>query len=460
MLLWILMESGTMSDSSASIKESQESLLPQTPAYWVFLPGLAVSAYVLWMGPRGNNRELFGSALLVFVLALAGPLFRALQQRVLASVCALLVISSYWTVPFLFLFVYSVLALVFFWIFLLPLLVFAIAATISLARKLGGTYAIGSTWAFGTVGVGFLCGMIAASTLLQGKNKDLTWARGLDPIVLAPAILVIDKCSQEFAVSHPQTGYPESLEQLGPSGTGCLSAALLQGQIKGFTILYQPGAKDSDGKIGGYAVKGRETSPKGLDVSSIISDESGRIHFRSDGPHGMGSTIDYFPGQAAFSLLVDTLWAASLNSSFQIIDAHGNRLVRDRDEYVRTCLWEQRFTDKRQFTSGGLNFEYSFTSENNGTVNGFTVEVRPQQYGISGIRSYLAVATIDPHTSLHFFVIHVTPQDRSATLADPMTQPGEVKPSGYLSSEKPTTSLRGEESSPPPNPPPKSAHSP
>ena len=124
-----------MSDSSASIKESQESLLPQTPAYWVFLPGLAVSAYVLWMGPRGNNRELFGPALLVFVLALAGPLFRALQQRVLASVCALLVISSYWTVPFLFLFVYSVLALVFFWIFLLPLLVFAIAATISLARR-------------------------------------------------------------------------------------------------------------------------------------------------------------------------------------------------------------------------------------------------------------------------------------------------------------------------------------
>src|SRR6267154_656155 len=109
MLLWILMESGTMSDSSASIKELQESLLPQTPAYWVFLPGLAVSAYVLWMGPRGNNRELFGPALLVFVLALAGPLFRALQQRVLASVCALLVISSYWTVPFLFLFVYSVL---------------------------------------------------------------------------------------------------------------------------------------------------------------------------------------------------------------------------------------------------------------------------------------------------------------------------------------------------------------
>src|SRR5882762_10126633 len=173
MLLWILMESGTMSDSSASIKESQESLLPQTPAYWVF--------------------------------------FRGLQQRVSASVCALLVISSYWTVPFLFLFVYSVLALVFFWIFLLPLLVFAIAATISLARRLGGTSAIGSTWAFGTVGVGFLCGMIAASTLLHGKNKDLTWARGLDPIVLAPAILVIDKCSQEFAVSHPQTGYPESL---------------------------------------------------------------------------------------------------------------------------------------------------------------------------------------------------------------------------------------------------------
>ncbi len=66
--------------------------------------------------------------------------------------------------------------------------------------------------------------------------------------------------------------------------------------------------------------------------------------------------------------------------------------------FVRHRLWEHPFTDKRKFSSGGHNFEYSFTSENDGTIKGFTVDVRPQQYGISGIRSYLAVATIDLRT--------------------------------------------------------------
>src|SRR6266851_7486059 len=52
-----------------------------------------------------------------------------------------------------------------------------------------------------------------------------------------------------------------------------------------------------------------------------------------------------------------------------------------------------------------------------------SVEVRPQQYGIAGIRSYLAVATIDRRTSRHSLHIYATQQDRSATMADPLTQP-------------------------------------
>src|SRR5216683_1765190 len=36
-----------MSNSSANIGNSEGSAPPKTPAYWVFLPGLAVSTYVL-----------------------------------------------------------------------------------------------------------------------------------------------------------------------------------------------------------------------------------------------------------------------------------------------------------------------------------------------------------------------------------------------------------------------------
>ena len=433
------MESGPLSNSNECIRDSRENRPPQPPPYWVFLPGLVFSAYVLVASAyvlsapnsRGDKRAVIGLALLVFVPSLAGPLFRALRRTVLASVCAVLVVGSYWAFCFSLLFIYSVLALLFFWHLLLPPLGFAIASTISLARKRGGQ------WALSTVFVGFLCGMIGAAAVQASKNAELNWVRPLDPVVLGPDMLLIDKCSQEFAASHPETGYPESLAQLGPSGTDCLPAALVQPQIKEFTITYEPGAKDSDGRIGGYSVKARETSPKGKDVSSIFTDESGRIHYRFDGPHGMGATTAHFPGKETFSQVLDCLWDASLNSSFRLIDEHGDRTVTDRDLYVRHCLGQRLFTGERKFSSGGYNFEYRFTSESDGTINGFTVEVRPQQYGISGIRSYLAVATIDRRTSQRSLNIHAAPQDRSATLADPITQPGEIKPPGYLASEKP-----------------------
>jgi hypothetical protein len=425
-----------MSNSSTNIGNSEGSAPPKTPAYWVFLPGLAVSTYVL-VEASPHASAYHGAielALLVFVPGFAGPLFRALGQTVLSSVCAVIVIGSYWTISFLLLFwstAESVVALLYVSIFFVPALGFAIAATISLARRLR------VEWAFSTVGVGFLCGVIGAATFLAAKRSEVSWERALDPVVLAPDMIAIDKCSQEFAASHSETGYPESLEQLGPQGSDCVPEALLKGQYKGFTISYEPGPKDADGKVAAYAVKARETSPKGQEVSSMFSDESGRIHYRFDGPHGMGTTIAYFPGQDTFSQLLDCLWDASLNSTFRFIDEHGDRVVTDRDLYVRHRLWEHPFTDKRKFSSGGHNFAYGFTSENDGTINGFTVDVRPQQYGISGIRSYLAVATIDLRTSRHSFNIHATPQNRSATLADPMTQPGEIKPPGYLSSEKP-----------------------
>jgi hypothetical protein len=423
-----------MSDGSAGVQESREGRPPQPPAYWVFLPGLVVSAYflaasayALWVRiPRANNRAVLELALLVFVPGLTGLLARAFRQAVLASFCAVVVIGSYWAFCFFLLFVYSVFALLFLWHLFLPPLGFAIAATISLVRSRGGQ------WALSTVFVGFLCGMIGAAAVQASKNAQSNWARPLDPVPLGPDMLVIDKCSQEFAASHSATGYPQSLEQLGPSGTGCLPASLVQRQIKGFTITYEPGAKDSDGRIGGYAVKARETSPKGADVSSMFSDDSGRIYYRFDGPHGKGSTTEYFPAKHEFGLVLDCLWDASTSSTFELSDEHADRMVTDRDLYVRHRLGERLFTDKRKFSPGGYNFEYRFTSENDGAINGFTVEVRPQQYGISGIRSYLAVATIDRRTSRRSLNIHATPQDRSATLADPMAQPGEIKSAGYI----------------------------
>ncbi len=137
-----------MSNSSANIGNSEGSAPPKTPAYWVFLPGLAVSTYVLVeASPRASAYHgAIELALLVFV---PGPLFRALGQTVLSSVCAVIVIGSYWTITFFLLFAYtpeSVFGLLYVSIFFVPALGFAIAATISLVRRLR------VEWAFSTVG--------------------------------------------------------------------------------------------------------------------------------------------------------------------------------------------------------------------------------------------------------------------------------------------------------------------
>jgi len=69
---------------------------------------------------------------------------------------------------------------------------------------------------------------------------------------------------------------------------------------------------------------------------------------------------------------------------------------------------------------GGYSYEYSFTRGEAGTIDGFAVEVRPERYGIAGIRSYLAVGTIDSPTRHNTLNVYATPQDRPATTNDPL----------------------------------------
>ena len=76
-----------------------------------------------------------------------------------ASVCAFVVLCSYWTLTFFLLFALASatpLAILYFWFWTLPPVIVSVAATISFAKR------VGSQWALSSVGVGLVCGVFVA----------------------------------------------------------------------------------------------------------------------------------------------------------------------------------------------------------------------------------------------------------------------------------------------------------
>ena len=415
---------------------SVDKTRPGTPAHWIFLPALVISGAVLcasiWFA---RNPLLIGLMLSAFIPALAGLVCRKLGRRVASSVCAVIVVGWYWIPPFTVLLLIETssareewkllfLAFTLVYISLCIILLFALSilATFSLAKRLG------PAWPFSAFIVGFVCAMTLVVSMRYvsahyDKAGRLDWARPLDPLVLGPDVLAIDKCAQQFASARPDAGYPGSLDQLGPQGTQCLPPDF-NAADKGFTIRYQPGSRDENGRIDTYKVNAMETSPKGADTSSMFSDDSGIIWFRFDGPHGQGSTNLYDSPEYVLHKVLFCVSDGAWGSSWRFVDGQQETLVTDKNEYVRRCLGPDavRGKDNSKFSVGEFEFEYNFDTQN-GTVSGYRLMARPRSYGITGLRSYLAVGTISTPRTLRVFA---TPQDRSATAEDPLALSREI----------------------------------
>jgi hypothetical protein len=416
-----------MSPITTASGNSQAQPRTRPPAYWIFLPGIVVPVCCLYvLIPRALTGfwVVVGVSLLVLVPALAGPLCRAFHFNLAASVCGVVVLAFYWAIAFFFLITLwsaSPMMFLYFWYLIIPPLAINLAATFSCARR------VGFEWALTGVGVGFVCSVILLALAPRPRLSEPAWERPLDPTALSSEILTISKCTQEFAVSHSRSGFPESLQQLGPQGTSCLSEDLVATKQKGFTIVYEPGSKDESGRVPTYSIKASETAPKGKDTSSIFTDESGLIWTRYDGPHGKGIAILYPTGEYEFQKVLSCLFDATLTPGpWRIFAGQSESVISDRDIYLRRRLEEQLFVGNRELVTGGYSYEYSFLGARDGAIDGFTIQVRPERYGIVGVRSYLAIATIDAsrqHTNVKVFA---TPQDRPATVNDPLALGSEV----------------------------------
>jgi hypothetical protein len=415
---------------SNTTADSQRKLRPNTVAYWIFLPGLLASTYVLWemlSQPWRRSVEI-ALTLLFFFPSLVGVICRALGQRVASFVCGMAVVGLYWTATFFLLFLYtreSVVGLIWVANLFLPAVFVALATTASLNKRLG------PSWGLGAVGIGLLCGAIGAGAVVASKEAAWNYPKPLDPTILRLNMITIDKCSQEFARSNPEKGFPESLQQLGHQGSGCIPEALLGDRAKGFTISYDPGPKDAKGKISSYKVTGRESSPQGKESSSIFTDESGLIHIRFDGPHGKGATSESSSDSMSLQDVVSCVSGNSRHSEFR--HPNSNITHSDRDQAIRDCVLlnpylNRSLTGNRKFSIGGYDFEYGLVPGENGMISGFTVRGSPRPYGVAGVRSYLAVGTIDESSDT--LCVYATPEDRPATIKDPLAKASEVGLSG------------------------------
>jgi len=391
-----------------------------TSAYWIFVPALAASSVAIWFTIRNVQPHYLPLFIVLelsgLVPAFTGLISRALGRKVIALRCSVIVGGWYWTLAmtaFLLLLVqlsYFTVGIMI--VYGIPAFIIAVAATYSINGN------VGPGWALSAFGAGFLCSMIMIASMEpkpQTQSQEVH-VPALDPGVLGPDILMIGKCSHQFAASREKSGYPDSLARLGPGGTGCLTQELIQGTEKGFVIRYEAGARDEAGKILGYTVSARENWPKDKESSSVFSDESGRVVFRFDGPIGKAWTTLYRSPELLFKNFLDCL---------------GNGALRkDPDEYVRICLSNPYLylspSGNHEFSSQGYRLDYKFEIGDDGSASGYYMSLRPQEYGIVGIRSYLAVASViegGKHSTLQIFA---TGEDRPATTNDPLARGDET----------------------------------
>jgi len=244
-------------------------------------------------------------------------------------------------------------------------------------------------------------------------------------MVLKADFLTYGKCIQDFARAHPDKGFPESLESLGPEGNACLSDELSKG-IKGeFRIQYTPGARSGNGFVETYNISAIESVPKSDQRTTMYSDESARIWFRYDSPSQSGHPyLIYFPA-TAFSTAENCAWQA-YGRVWIISEGTQERKTTDRNEFLKNCFGFPEWGERRVLVAFGYSYEYRFSLQPSGNAAGFEIDVRPTTYGVSALRSYLAIGTFTDDGKPLRFTVHATPQDRLATEADPLALPQEV----------------------------------
>lgn len=345
-----------------------------------------------------------------------------MRQTTGASICAVIVLFWYWLPALLLVFVAAargraggLVLVAYYSMFIMPVGIFALVATISFARR------VGAGWAASAVIAAFIPCIILTGAAERAERLKYASPRPADPMSLAADLLVIHRCNQDFSGAHPDQGYAESLEQLGPQGTQCLSANLVNGANNKFTVRYEPGTRGTSGVMNTYSLRAWETAPKAANWTTIYSDESGLIWYRLETPTGL-TRAQLEPLYPGYDFAKALRCIEERDPTHMRIYRGGNDPVKitTRDEYIRNCIFEAAFSSTNTFSLDRYEYRYRFSEYE------FEVSARPATYGVNGLRSFLAIGRFGENGKMATLNVYATPQNRAATTQDPLAMAEEV----------------------------------
>lgn len=127
------------------------------------------------------------------------------------------------------------------------------------------------------------------------RASDPPRASGVDPQaneqIILDRIKLVRTCALSFAENADARTFPESLTQLGPSGTGCASAQIVSGQERGYVLTYSLRRSATGQGNAGFVLIAFPVRHGWTGIRSFLADESGviratRIHRlpRADDP--------------------------------------------------------------------------------------------------------------------------------------------------------------------------------
>jgi len=220
-------------------------------------------------------------------------------------------------------------------------------------------------------------------------------------------LLRADACLLQYAAQHADTGFPPSFEAIRETSPQCGEAAAFSGQkSREFKVEYQRHQQ----KIAGYSLSVQYDSPFRAWKISLYTDESGIIHIR-DRNASASSPVYYIwlPDQTSDG----SDHVGSLAKALDCIKAYIFRSgVPSRlSDAFSGCKKRPAVINFRSdsYHSSGYNVSFTPLANSKEGIHGFHLEARPEKYGETGLRSYFVDQS---------FVIHATPEDRSATDVD------------------------------------------
>lgn len=252
-----------------------------------------------------------------------------------------------------------------------------------------------------------------ALQMLEERDKG-NFARAEELAKGGPFIMFrVQSCLLRFRAAHDASGFPISLRQLDETIPGCLQSGLAKGrEVGGYRIEYR--ASDSAPTVHFSLIAHPSIHYRGLMIS-FYSDETGIVHSFQGNRQAVAEDPVVTPAEnfskierciTDFARSEDQAGHSKQSMANGAGPPHYPASFEEMNPGNRCFL--EGHQDGEMWMSAAYRFEYRRVSREG--IEVFTLVARPIQYGVTGLRSYLADNT---------FIVHATSEDRGATSDDP-----------------------------------------